>query len=151
MIIRICSWLVSSAHPRSRGEHRPSLTALPPPAGSSPLARGTLPATDAYVNAWRLIPARAGNIRRYRFCIPLVAAHPRSRGEHPCASLDLRARRGSSPLARGTWETIKNAFQNGRLIPARAGNIVRPLCLGYVRSAHPRSRGEHNTARRPGV
>ena len=49
------------AHPRSRGEHYPSVLLLLRLRGSSPLARGTPNAVDAAKPAPGLIPARAGN------------------------------------------------------------------------------------------
>mgnify|MGYP000981406840 CR=1 FL=1 len=50
---------------------------------------------------------------------------------------------GSSPLARGTLESVLNVFQGLRLIPARAGNTASaPASPAHAR-AHPRSRGEH--------
>ena len=54
----------AAAHPRSRGEHSfASLRALFT-VGSSPLARGTLQEAFAKLRDRRLIPARAGNIRK---------------------------------------------------------------------------------------
>ena len=50
-----------TAHPRSRGEHPGSYIALWAPAGSSPLARGTLSGIRRGRRSSRLIPARAGN------------------------------------------------------------------------------------------
>ena len=50
-----------SAHPRSRGEHRPEKRCRHPAGGSSPLARGTHPLQPVPVGYRRLIPARAGN------------------------------------------------------------------------------------------
>ena len=92
------------AHPRSRGEHTHG---KPPPVmyrGSSPLARGTFrPIRPAYRHI-RLIPARAGNIRKFQAPQNPATAHPRSRGEHGREIGDGMAKGGSSPLARGTSE-----------------------------------------------
>ena len=49
------------AHPRSRGEHSTSPSKTTTPAGSSPLARGTLWPSPSTAMLPRLIPARAGN------------------------------------------------------------------------------------------
>ena len=75
---------VSSAHPRSRGEH--SVTAEPAAGatGSSPLARGTRIGGEPLMAANRLIPARAGNTGAVMRTAACLAAHPRSRGEHAC-------------------------------------------------------------------
>ena len=51
----------TGAHPRSRGEHRPSLARSRIHPGSSPLARGTPLIFIAFESALGLIPARAGN------------------------------------------------------------------------------------------
>ena len=73
----------------------------------------------------------------------LTRAHPRSRGEHKFnGTLDAEPR-GSSPLARGTWEPGKYVFARARLIPARAGNMGSGLGSHLGTPAHPRSRGEH--------
>ena len=70
-------------------------------AGSSPLARGLLPAGEGLPSVGGIIPARAG------FTVvsaPVTGGdgdHPRSRGvyvDHNCGAISIR---GSSPLARG--------------------------------------------------
>ncbi len=79
---RRASVAATSAHPRSRGEHRKTRSGEWGTPGSSPLARGTCISVARARPPARLIPARAGNIGRYppaRTCRP---AHPRSRGEH---------------------------------------------------------------------
>ena len=63
-IWRIRRLTVSSAHPRSRGEHRIDVAEHGGVTGSSPLARGTLNRLDNPFKDRRLIPARAGNTRR---------------------------------------------------------------------------------------
>ena len=50
---------------------------------------------------------------------------------------------GSSPLARGTWRGARRCVPLPRLIPARAGNISIRSSIYCVKTAHPRSRGEH--------
>ena len=72
----------------------------------------------------RLIPARAGNIRKRKPHGTYAAAHPRSRGEHFLRSQVRFAESGSSPLARGTLARPRRRYRVGRLIPARAGNIA---------------------------
>ena len=114
-----------------------------PHPGSSPLARGTHEADMAVLNAFRLIPARAGNTWMTWRCYGTRPAHPRSRGEHSPFTVISTSRIGSSPLARGTHRKYHIAAREHRLIPARAGNTgVRDF--GHYRpAAHPRSRGEH--------
>ena len=50
---------------------------------------------------------------------------------------------GSSPLARGTQSACRRLQAEVWLIPARAGNTSIAWLRACIRSAHPRSRGEH--------
>ena len=111
--------------------------------GSSPLARGTCLHHFAAANKRRLIPARAGNISRFASTPTRRAAHPRSRGEHSVRASKTARVSGSSPLARGTSGRTHYRLHWRRLIPARAGNILRWNFRLRVSTAHPRSRGEH--------
>ena len=135
---------VSSAHPRSRGEHSRQQQEEAGHFGSSPLARGTRTDRPERIPALRLIPARAGNTLPKDSVKSLRAAHPRSRGEHPAAGTHAIPSVGSSPLARGTPHTRINARSHTRLIPARAGNTPPYHPHHRHRPAHPRSRGEHH-------
>ena len=94
----------------------------------------------------RLIPARAGNIPCATGSPALAAAHPRSRGEHRRKPWKASLRRGSSPLARGTFGVGLSGGASLRLIPARAGNIRGSTPAASRQAAHPRSRGEHAIA-----
>ena len=137
----------SSAHPRSRGEHK---TAFSPPesfAGSSPLARGTPVAGDHGECTPRLIPARAGNTNACKQGVAAASAHPRSRGEHSKFPLNRPPDCGSSPLARGTQFPAESYPRGFRLIPARAGNTPSSLRRSGPCAAHPRSRGEHRSVK----
>ena len=111
--------------------------------GSSPLARGTR--TLRGWKLWRrgLIPARAGNTRRYRTRDSSEGAHPRSRGEHGVFFCPSHHDMGSSPLARGTRDATVYSVSTHGLIPARAGNTSLGKCATTFMRAHPRSRGEH--------
>ena len=111
--------------------------------GSSPLARGTHIHLGLRSPIDRLIPARAGNTASISERVSEIAAHPRSRGEHGHSISGDCLVLGSSPLARGTPHLAFSRTLRERLIPARAGNTLRPLgCLVGI-AAHPRSRGEH--------
>ena len=142
----LCSfeWLVSSAHPRSRGEHHHTSGSHLGPVGSSPLARGTLTEHEDEVRARRLIPARAGNTKSRGLWLRGRAAHPRSRGEHRVNIRSWCDSYGSSPLARGTHTPLLGDWLTARLIPARAGNTLTRGSRLPAAPAHPRSRGEHN-------
>ena len=73
---------VCPAHPRSRGEHLGLNRGEQRRFGSSPLARGTWVPPYSETQTYRLIPARAGNIRPRSPRRHQSSAHPRSRGEH---------------------------------------------------------------------
>ena len=116
---------VSTAHPRSRGEHSSLMSLNGQGRGSSPLARGTHAVIFDVEGNRRLIPARAGNTPPSSLLPFPLAAHPRSRGEH---LRDLKRevlKGGSSPLARGTLYLDTSISPPCRLIPARAGNTGR--------------------------
>ena len=135
------SW--TPAHPRSRGEHDGQNFDDVCRFGSSPLARGTPSRVRIIIPRSRLIPARAGNTGTPATEPHTPAAHPRSRGEHRVPFLAPVIDFGSSPLARGTLPLVALVALAMRLIPARAGNTADLLWRQRVRSAHPRSRGEH--------
>ena len=78
---------------------------------------------------------------------PKSSAHPRSRGEHLAPVAARLATPGSSPLARGTSPSRTSSMLTPRLIPARAGNIFGFATDDEWAPAHPRSRGEHSSAR----
>ena len=76
-----------------------------------------------------------------------MTVHPRSRGEHLTRPLITWLLLGSSPLARGTHVSAGRGADQGRFIPARAGN-TRAGCGCWCRGpVHPRSRGEHRRIR----
>ena len=95
-------YLLTTAHPRSRGEHGKSFYVHGHKDGSSPLARGTQPYHASALRKLRLIPARAGNTRPTTWRSRPPSAHPRSRGEHARDQCHRSLSPGSSPLARGT-------------------------------------------------
>ncbi len=95
------------------------------------------------IYALGLIPARAGNTYPVLPNRNYTGAHPRSRGEHSRSLSSHSARRGSSPLARGTHRGTLSGQARIGLIPARAGNTGIGGLARTRRWAHPRSRGEH--------
>ena len=135
------------AHPRSRGDYTRFEITRWSCKGSSPLARGTYPAPYNGAATARLIPARAGNIFGLEGGIGVAPAHPRSRGEHFALITTGMCAIGSSPLARGTYGGAYQPYALARLIPARAGNILRLGGHPALAAAHPRSRGEHSLLR----
>ncbi len=115
-----------TAHPRSRGEHRRRHRSVLVPVG--------------------LIPARAGSTSARRGSGRRPRAHPRSRGEHLVEGRPGDALLGSSPLARGARRCHRVLLCVGGLIPARAGSTMTSTSAEVVKTAHPRSRGEHAAA-----
>ena len=98
--------------------------------------------------AGRFIPARAGNTSPPARSRRPVRVHPRSRGEHWRVGRDRNSRTGSSPLARGTQARTPPPLALLQFIPARAGNTeTSSFATGSI-PVHPRSRGEHMSARR---
>ena len=131
-------------HPRSRGEHLPPHCVTATPAGSSPLARGTLDHRLIGPTRYRFIPARAGNTEAPCAAPIRAPVHPRSRGEHARSVSGKSCRRGSSPLARGTRPQPGREIPGLRFIPARAGNTWHAIGASSRPTVHPRSRGEHH-------
>ena len=129
------------AHPRSRGADTQAAVDLSAAGGSSPLARGGLPACGHGDRDRGLIPARAGRTPHAQSNTPTTRAHPRSRGADSKATAESSAVAGSSPLARGGRIGPSVVPVAGGLIPARAGRtwIAFPPDAGV--GAHPRSRG----------
>ena len=110
------------AHPRSRGEHRHRHPRRGSVRGSSPLTRGALTGTGRRTSAWRLIPAHAGSTVQDPNHFQAIAAHPRSRGEHPGGAEHPADQAGSSPLTRGAQVWHDAAVGVLGLIPAHAAS-----------------------------
>ena len=134
---------VGSAHPRSRGEHRPRILGLRRRSGSSPLTRGA-PGTNPYTEGvGGLIPAHAGSTTCPCLLRALAWAHPRSRGEHCVGQAGSQGPLGSSPLTRGARRRKTDIGRSIGLIPAHAGSTLHQTPPNRTLQAHPRSRGEH--------
>ena len=117
------SWIISRAHPRSRGENHGEHFGGGLIEGSSPLTRGKHGAKTSLPPGPGLIPAHAGKTRssvKLPYCL---RAHPRSRGENSAAFGWINGSLGSSPLTRG------------KLLVGAGDNLTG--------GAHPRSRGEN--------
>ena len=128
-------------HPRSRGVYPSTSLADSTDWGSSPLARGLLPAPYLDTARGRIIPARAGFTRFPRRARLNTRDHPRSRGVYRAASALTSAATGSSPLARGLPIRPPAIPRGRRIIPARAGFTNCPTAGLSPSSDHPRSRG----------
>ena len=131
-------------HPRSRGVYQRVCGDPPGIGGSSPLARGLLPAGYHRLTVDRIIPARAGFTRAYEFPCRMDEDHPRSRGVYGWSQDAPAARYGSSPLARGLRGEDRQVCGREGIIPARAGFTGSQTRSGIYGADHPRSRGVYN-------
>ena len=68
--------------------------------------------------------------------------HPRRRGERRAHQIASSTLVGSSPQARGTARHVSGQLQDGRFIPAGAGNGSRTRRTSTWTRVHPRRRGE---------
>ena len=132
-----CGW----DHPRSRGVYLPLSYNDWLRAGSSPLARGLLPAAIKEAAAMRIIPARAGFTPRRTLSSSSRRDHPRSRGVYTFALAMGAPSFGSSPLARGLHDGTPDDDRSRRIIPARAGFTSSTGRSAPPTWDHPRSRG----------
>ena len=138
-------------HPRSRGVYPDMSEPAPIRPGSSPLARGLLPAVQRSGPGVRIIPARAGFTELHIRLRAIDGDHPRSRGVYACQNTASTGTRGSSPLARGLLIPAAFVSHSSGIIPARAGFTTRAWA-GSLRSPdHPRSRGVYRRAAGAGV
>ena len=136
-----------TAHPRSRGENAYQFPSRLIWSGSSPLTRGKLDRPESPAPGPRLIPAHAGKTSAPVPLVPVLQAHPRSRGENSPVSSSIGSVAGSSPLTRGKLDPPPLQPSEERLIPAHAGKTRSTAVHPIGRRAHPRSRGENGFAR----
>ena len=120
-MVALLVYVVTPAHPRSRGENESNETMALPLSGSSPLTRGKLRTRGPTHRRRRLIPAHAGKTPAAQGTIRSAEAHPRSRGENSHANERIIFLTGSSPLTRGKLSSNHPTPCRCRLIPAHAG------------------------------
>ena len=130
-------------HPRACGEHSASMQTDSPPSGSSPRMRGTRLDTDLEHIFTRFIPAHAGNTLSSAAPSSVAPVHPRACGEHGGTIGCRRSMVGSSPRMRGTRSVFLAAGEQGRFIPAHAGNTRCKTTHRAPPTVHPRACGEH--------
>ena len=144
-MVALLVYVVTPAHPRSRGENSWGSRGAFSRCGSSPLTRGKLGLIWPVVQAARLIPAHAGKTPDRLVPALLARAHPRSRGENLQAHYQDDSSGGSSPLTRGKLGLGFLPGDLAGLIPAHAGKTLVCQAARRVLRAHPRSRGENVT------
>ena len=130
-------------HPRARGEHSIMRSRFSVLVGSSPRMRGTPSADWADRRCWGIIPAHAGNTRRYSHVSETCWDHPRACGEHMPPSCSMLIVEGSSPHMRGTHRRTARAGRHVGIIPAHAGNTIPTSPFRCSCRDHPRACGEH--------
>ena len=139
----LCSFIMFSAHPRSRGENVLNSATSMLTTGSSPLTRGKPILRASNEADERLIPAHAGKTHRGHRATLQRRAHPRSRGENINVQRMPLNLYGSSPLTRGKRSPVTEGNGDVGLIPAHAGKTRLILSIQNSPPAHPRSRGEN--------
>ncbi len=141
---RACFTSIGAAHLRSRGEHGSTVRPIPQHTGSPPLARRALRVHHRHASAARLTSARAESTSARRGGRDRPAVHLRSRGEHGSTIRPIPQQTGSPPLARRAL-SVPGVREGGhRLTSARAESTAPYGTAPRARTAHLRSRGEHN-------
>ncbi len=133
-----------SVYPRYRGEHFWLAVITRRMAGLSPLPRGTLLAGSHHTTDGRFIPATAGNTAEPDGRLRDRPVYPRYRGEHALTPDCSVFHSGLSPLPRGTLFLFIVRNEQGRFIPATAGNTCIPRYVLVRFAVYPRYRGEHS-------
>ena len=140
-----CTWLgmVTTDHPRIRGEHVHIEAPRCPQMGSSPHTRGARRHWPARRTRSRIIPAYAGSTSAAAASCLRLWDHPRIRGEHCCWGALVFPPGGSSPHTRGARHRRRPDGRPARIIPAYAGSTHHQSRRLGGRKDHPRIRGEH--------
>ena len=115
------SWLLSSDHPRMRGEDPADLRALGAGCGSPPHARGRRCAWFRGTFESRITPACAGKTGSCIVSVISWGDHPRMRGEDFREHASPGFGRGSPPHARGRRVELDVAGIHRRITPACDG------------------------------
>ena len=128
-------------HPRACGANFELATSADANAGSSPRVRGKLLHLVAQLVDLRIIPARAGQTRRRRTAPRPRPDHPRACGANGGIRVRLHHPPGSSPRVRGKRGRGADVGRHPRIIPARAGQTIRPSPMTVRPQDHPRACG----------
>ena len=131
-------------HPRACGANS-SLAVLSCKAvGSSQRVRGKRSVRFGRSRVGRIIPARAGQTRRYLFSVPVSSDHPRACGANMIARRPVGVDIGSSPRVRGKPGGACACLALVRIIPARAGQTHAPYQDCRAHPDHPRACGANH-------
>ena len=140
---RLCSSRPYGDHPRGCGEHQTIAQRMVEHKGSSPRMRGTLRTGYRRPSPPRIIPADAGNTTCTQTYLASYGDHPRGCGEHFLKDEMSGLIIGSSPRMRGTQAGGAHTGDDGRIIPADAGNTAQTPAQRLWFQDHPRGCGEH--------
>ena len=106
--------------------------------------RGKLMSEMASEIAERIIPAHAGQTRRWVFFPTSRTDHPRACGANMVQGGRRHQQPGSSPRMRGKQERRAQLVALGRIIPAHAGQTNRAVPRSLQGSDHPRACGANS-------
>ena len=134
-----------AVHPRVCGERLTLSRRIAPARGSSPRVRGTPGGAAVCRRHGRFIPACAGNAAHGGLVAVPEAVHPRVCGERARLPAMAQPTTGSSPRVRGTHFLSQTPCNQGRFIPACAGNAPPRHTHTHTRTVHPRVCGERPT------
>ena len=137
----------SSDHPRACGANSFIRRFIVSLVGSSPRVRGKQHQIQSDDSLPRIIPARAGQTRARPVCTRSRTDHPRACGANTVSAFDYPREDGSSPRVRGKLARSAQVGHGVRIIPARAGQTVRPVCAMPSSPDHPRACGANGHAR----
>ncbi len=109
--------------------------------GSSPRVRGKRKLAGRPIQHVRIIPARAGQTRRFFHVIIRCTDHPRACGANHRRRRQQGQEGGSSPRVRGKLRRAVPMQSGLRIIPARAGQTSSSVSAMIVSPDHPRACG----------
>ena len=129
-------------HPRVRGDDIPIPLRGNASSGTPPRARGRRQRRPRHDGAGRNTPACAGTTSGAITAWAWRAEHPRVRGDDEAAGHMVPAGVGTPPRARGRPGRGRDRRPGRRNTPACAGTTVVPTRPSWVRTEHPRVRGD---------
>ena len=128
-------------HPRACGANRTGSIFARRYDGSSPRMRGKHRTDETSAIGNRIIPAHAGQTRRYRRNAARSPDHPRACGANSAVGNSVNRTDGSSPRMRGKPTSDRIALPTCRIIPAHAGQTTRNGTRRRIPPDHPRACG----------
>ena len=136
---------VNKDHPRACGANVRGARYAVLRDGSSPRVRGKPGGDPPVGHQLRIIPARAGQTPACSHCRRTFPDHPRACGANQQSAYLRRGQYGSSPRVRGKLKQRFRIWKRGRIIPARAGQTLRPDDVAGPDADHPRACGANRS------